>query len=123
MKKRYIYHVARYVPRAWAGEQVNLGVIIGNDEEGFRAKATNDPTRCKCISRESSLWDNENYRASVLGYAYNVAEESQVSEERLRARVASMGNAMSCVQLSSQSVTLEYNIEAGLQSVYEMFVA
>ena len=120
-KRRYVYCIVRYSPNTVTGEFVNVGVVVGNDEEGFKARSAPNLDRGRCIAPEGRL-ENPNYVSAVLGHAESLARDSNVSEGLLERMATSDGNFMVCTPITRPAVTLAYNLDAALDETFEMFV-
>lgn len=120
-RKRYVCSVVSFSPSPSTGERVNVGVVVGNDEEGYRGRSVENLKRARCVDDAGQL-SNESAAKSVGSFTERAATEPGLTEEKLKRRIGGTGNAMSSVQLGPLLPGLHYNLDAALQERFETHV-
>ncbi len=114
--RRYLYSRIVYVPSPERGECINIGLVAGNDEEGFKVWATQDLSRAACLDRSGTSQGIP----EIIQTSYR---DFEWTERRMNTVPTGMRNAMSYVQMTSPIPAEADSLDGLLHRLYGTLIA
>jgi hypothetical protein len=110
---RYVYSIVRFVPDPTRGEFINVGVIVGSDQNSdWKSRRVKNPRRAERLDDRGTL-------KAVWRFLDRVDENNRMSESELKQLFM---DHRSIVQLSPPTPMVASSAEEALDNLFEDFI-